>query len=112
MTSWDKETHDTISEAITNITINRDYTFVILIKEGTYNEAVYIGQNKSNLILLYLQVYMITLEIRHLDLLMENLFWFVRFYIILNVYFNFIIIGYSFFLFLLFPSPSFDQFFS
>ena len=43
---------DTISEAITNIPINRDYTFVILIKEGTYNEAIYIGQNKSNLILL------------------------------------------------------------
>lgn len=42
----------TISEAISQIPVNRNDPYVVLIKAGTYNEAISIGQNKSNLVLI------------------------------------------------------------
>nr|POE65746.1 pectinesterase 2 [Quercus suber] len=42
----------TISEAISQIPVNRNDPYVVLIKAGTYNEAIHIGQNKSNLVLI------------------------------------------------------------
>ncbi|XP_023904509.2 pectinesterase [Quercus suber] len=43
---------NTINEAISKIPIGRNSPYVILIKQGTYNEAVYIAQNMSNLVLI------------------------------------------------------------
>ncbi|XP_050246178.1 pectinesterase-like [Quercus robur] len=42
----------TINEAISKIPMGRNNPYVIFIKKGTYNEAVYIAQNKSNLVLI------------------------------------------------------------
>ena len=42
----------TINEAISKIPIGRHNPFVILIKQGIYIEVVYIGKNKSNLVLI------------------------------------------------------------
>ena len=43
---------NTINEAISKIPIGRNSPYVILIKQGTYIEAVYIAQNMSNLVLI------------------------------------------------------------